>query len=118
MLRRFVQQQMLLRTQSRAAMLTSRYSGALGTRMPRRMGSTEAPPKAQVKLEPSREKAAQRLKEFERAYYGEFTPPHISEPHRIAAYLFGVVFWLWIFYRAKQDLPVILGYRHAWEHAH
>jgi hypothetical protein len=30
---------------------------------------------------------------------------------------FGVFCWLWIFHRARQDLPVVLGYRHAWEHA-
>ena len=30
--------------------------------------------------------------------------------------VFGVVCWLWIFYRARQDLPVLLGWRHPWEH--
>ncbi|CAM8945606.1 unnamed protein product [Rhodiola kirilowii] len=27
--------------------------------------------------------------------------------------------WFWIFYRAKQDGPVVLGWRHPWEgHGH
>jgi hypothetical protein len=26
--------------------------------------------------------------------------------------------WLWIFHRARQDGPVVLGWRHPWEHAH
>lgn len=26
--------------------------------------------------------------------------------------------WLWIFHRARNDLPVVLGMRHPWEHAH
>ena len=28
----------------------------------------------------------------------------------------GVVLWLWVFYRARQDLPVVYGFRHPWEH--
>ncbi len=24
---------------------------------------------------------------------------------------------MWIFYRAREDLPVVLGWRHPWEHA-
>eukprot|EP00300_Choanocystis_sp_HF-7_P026864 c3109_g1_i1.p2 GENE.c3109_g1_i1~~c3109_g1_i1.p2 ORF type:complete len:102 (-),score=9.95 c3109_g1_i1:51-317(-) len=31
---------------------------------------------------------------------------------------FGTVMWLWVFYRAKEDGPVFLGYRHAWEAPH
>jgi hypothetical protein len=30
---------------------------------------------------------------------------------------FGVFCWLWVFHRARHDLPVVLGFRHAWEHA-
>jgi hypothetical protein len=30
---------------------------------------------------------------------------------------FGTVCWLWIFHRARHDLPVVLGFRHPWEHA-
>ena len=29
---------------------------------------------------------------------------------------FGVVAWLWIFSRAREDLPWILGFRHPWDH--
>ena len=29
----------------------------------------------------------------------------------------GFLTWLWVFYRAKHDLPVVLGWRHPWEHA-
>jgi hypothetical protein len=30
----------------------------------------------------------------------------------------GFFMWLWIFHRARQDGPVVLGWRHPWEHAH
>jgi hypothetical protein len=29
----------------------------------------------------------------------------------------GVFMWLWIFHRARHDLPVFLGFRHHFEHA-
>ena len=29
----------------------------------------------------------------------------------------GFLTWMWIFYRAKEDLGVVLGWRHPWEHA-
>jgi hypothetical protein len=29
---------------------------------------------------------------------------------------FGVICWLWVFSRARQDLPWILGFRHPWDH--
>ncbi|KNC50840.1 uncharacterized protein AMSG_06743 [Thecamonas trahens ATCC 50062] len=39
--------------------------------------------------------------------------------HRKAAVAAGAVCWFWIMYRAKQDLPVMLGMRHPWEgHGH
>ena len=41
----------------------------------------------------------------------------VSENHRIAAEVFGTVCWLWVFHRARNDLPVVLGWRHPWEHA-
>ena len=28
------------------------------------------------------------------------------------------VMWFWVFYRAKQDGPVVLGWRHPWEGHH
>jgi uncharacterized membrane protein YagU involved in acid resistance len=39
-----------------------------------------------------------------------------SPTHELWGETFGVVCWLWIFYRARQDLPVVLGWRHPWEH--
>jgi hypothetical protein len=41
----------------------------------------------------------------------------ISERHTWWGEAFGVACWLWIFHRARQDLPVVLGFRHAFEHA-
>jgi hypothetical protein len=40
----------------------------------------------------------------------------VSENHRIAAEVFGTACWLWVFHRARHDLPVVLGFRHPWEH--
>ena len=39
-----------------------------------------------------------------------------SPTHIFWGEAFGVLCWLWIFYRARQDLPVVLGWRHPWEH--
>ena len=41
----------------------------------------------------------------------------VSKPHHYLGEACGFLTWLWIFYRAKQDLPVVLGWRHPWEHA-
>jgi hypothetical protein len=41
----------------------------------------------------------------------------VSENHRIAGEVFGTVCWLWVLHRARNDLPVVLGFRHPWEHA-
>mmetsp|Transcript_13841 Transcript_13841/g.29849 ORF Transcript_13841/g.29849 Transcript_13841/m.29849 type:complete len:150 (-) Transcript_13841:218-667(-) len=40
----------------------------------------------------------------------------VSQPHTIAGEVCGFFTWLWVFYRAKHDLPVVLGMRHPWEH--
>jgi hypothetical protein len=29
----------------------------------------------------------------------------------------GFVCWMWVFHRARHDGPVVLGWRHPWEHA-
>lgn len=42
---------------------------------------------------------------------------HVSEIHARWGEAFGVVAWLWVFHRARQDLPVMYGFRHPWEHA-
>ena len=34
----------------------------------------------------------------------------------MAGEICGFFTWLWVFYRAKHDLPVVLGLRHPWEH--
>ena len=41
----------------------------------------------------------------------------VSQPHTYAGEACGFLTWLWVFYRAKHDLPVVLGLRHPWEHA-
>eukprot|EP00298_Acanthocystis_sp_HF-20_P025177 c36975_g1_i1.p1 GENE.c36975_g1_i1~~c36975_g1_i1.p1 ORF type:complete len:102 (-),score=30.67 c36975_g1_i1:25-285(-) len=38
--------------------------------------------------------------------------------YRYLARGFGTVMWLWVFYRAKEDGPVFLAYRHPWEAPH
>ncbi|KAH7331679.1 hypothetical protein KP509_20G046200 [Ceratopteris richardii] len=30
--------------------------------------------------------------------------------------IMGAIMWFWVFYRAKQDGPVLLGWRHPWDH--
>jgi len=44
-----------------------------------------------------------------------FAPPHISETHRRLGTFLGAVMWFWIMYRAREDLPVLLGMRKPWE---
>ena len=41
----------------------------------------------------------------------------MSEIHQQWGEAFGVVAWLWVFHRARHDLPVMYGFRHPWEHA-
>lgn len=40
--------------------------------------------------------------------YGGFEPPKPSRTHTRIGYALGVTAWLWVFYRAKQDLPHLL----------
>jgi len=42
---------------------------------------------------------------------------HVDERHRSWGEAFGIVCWVRVFHRARNDLPVLLGSRHAWEHA-
>ncbi|ORY86849.1 hypothetical protein BCR37DRAFT_376119 [Protomyces lactucae-debilis] len=50
---------------------------------------------------------------------GEF---HFHPPgrfYRYSATILGASMWFWMLYRAKQDGPVLLGWRHPWEgHGH
>jgi hypothetical protein len=41
----------------------------------------------------------------------------VSEQHTWWGEVFGTVCWVWIFHRARLDGPVVLGWRHPWEHA-
>ncbi|KAF1811911.1 hypothetical protein P152DRAFT_381094, partial [Eremomyces bilateralis CBS 781.70] len=43
-------------------------------------------------------------------------PPHVRPFYRYTAIGLGASMWFFIFYRAKQDLPVLLHWRHPWEH--
>ena len=40
--------------------------------------------------------------------YGGFRPPTPAKWHSRIGYGLGVVTWLWVFYRARQDLPHML----------
>jgi hypothetical protein len=41
----------------------------------------------------------------------------VSKQHTWWGEAFGTLAWLWIFHRARNDLPVVLGWRHPWDHA-
>jgi len=41
----------------------------------------------------------------------------VSDVHTKLGEAFGFICWLWVFHRARNDLPVVLGWRHPWEHA-
>jgi hypothetical protein len=41
----------------------------------------------------------------------------VSEQHTWWGDAFGTVCWVWVFHRARLDGPVVLGWRHPWEHA-
>ena len=46
---------------------------------------------------------------------GTFTPPPISETHRLLGEGLMTMTFLWILYRFKEDGAVILGLRHPWD---
>ena len=41
----------------------------------------------------------------------------VSDVHTKAGEAFGFVCWIWVFHRARCDGPVVMGWRHPWEHA-
>ncbi|TKA31122.1 hypothetical protein B0A50_02091 [Salinomyces thailandicus] len=42
---------------------------------------------------------------------------HPARPlYRFAATGLGAAMWFFLFYRARYDGPVVLGWRHPWEH--
>ncbi|CAO3658379.1 unnamed protein product [Rhizopus stolonifer] len=43
--------------------------------------------------------------------------PHFPQfTHRFVGKALGATMWFWMMYRAKEDGPVLLGWRHPWEH--
>ncbi|KAI9158813.1 NADH dehydrogenase [ubiquinone] 1 beta subcomplex subunit 2 [Paramyrothecium foliicola] len=42
--------------------------------------------------------------------------PHVAPIYRFTATALGAGMWFWIFYRAKKDGPVLLGWKHPWDH--
>ncbi|CAO1633312.1 unnamed protein product [Jaminaea pallidilutea] len=44
-----------------------------------------------------------------------FHPHRPALKHRIGARVMGGAMFFFILFRAKQDLPVLLGWRHPWE---
>ncbi|KAK4645880.1 hypothetical protein QC761_205510 [Podospora bellae-mahoneyi] len=36
--------------------------------------------------------------------------------YRYTATGLGASMWFWIFYKAKEDGPVLLGWKHPWDH--
>ncbi|KAH8550676.1 hypothetical protein BGW37DRAFT_427447 [Umbelopsis sp. PMI_123] len=45
--------------------------------------------------------------------------PHLAGAwHRYTAKALGASMWFWMMYRAKQDMPVLLGWRHPWDGHH
>ena len=49
---------------------------------------------------------------------GDRPPLTTNAWHTNGGIAMGFVCWMWVFYRAKHDLPVVLGLRHPWEHEH
>ncbi|OQS04379.1 hypothetical protein THRCLA_20903 [Thraustotheca clavata] len=57
------------------------------------------------------------------SHHGHGTYPHgmhfhVSSVHKNLATAFGTLTWLWVFYRAKEDGAVVLGFEHPWDHGH
>jgi hypothetical protein len=42
----------------------------------------------------------------------------VSKTHTWWGEVFGVICWVWVFHRARHDLPVVLGWKHPWDHDH
>ncbi|KAJ9211528.1 hypothetical protein DTO166G4_6808 [Paecilomyces variotii] len=46
-------------------------------------------------------------------------PIHVHPPrpfYRFAATALGASMWFFLFYRAKQDGPALMGWKHPWDH--
>ncbi|KAL7968514.1 hypothetical protein HDV63DRAFT_378875 [Trichoderma sp. SZMC 28014] len=42
--------------------------------------------------------------------------PHVAPIYRVTATALGAGMWFWLMYRAKKDGPVLLGWKHPWDH--
>ncbi|KAK3686012.1 hypothetical protein B0T22DRAFT_238439, partial [Podospora appendiculata] len=42
--------------------------------------------------------------------------PHVPRIYRFAATGLGASMWFFLMYRAKKDGPVLLGWKHPWDH--
>jgi hypothetical protein len=42
--------------------------------------------------------------------------PKVAQWHKNVATFYGTVLWLWLFWRAKNDGPALLGWEHPWDH--
>lgn len=40
---------------------------------------------------------------------------HVNETDYNMAEAYGTLMWLWIFVRAREGLPIMYGYKHAWD---
>ncbi|KAJ9157096.1 hypothetical protein NKR19_g3886 [Coniochaeta hoffmannii] len=42
--------------------------------------------------------------------------PHVPAIYRVAATGLGASMWFFLMYRAKKDGPVLMGWKHPWDH--
>ncbi|ORY71271.1 uncharacterized protein BCR38DRAFT_479780 [Pseudomassariella vexata] len=42
--------------------------------------------------------------------------PHVPGIYRFTATALGASMWFFLMYRAKKDGPVLLGWKHPWDH--
>eukprot|EP00049_Salpingoeca_infusionum_P017609 m.353667 g.353667 ORF g.353667 m.353667 type:complete len:96 (-) comp16817_c0_seq1:294-581(-) len=50
------------------------------------------------------------------AYQDHLLPAEAGPWYRYAGTGMGAVMWFWILWRAKHDLPHMLGFEHPWDH--
>jgi len=43
-------------------------------------------------------------------------PPRVPLSQHLLAKSFGAMLWFWVFWRAKEDGPALLGFRYPWDH--
>lgn len=48
--------------------------------------------------------------------FGGWAPPAVPKWQTRTGTAMGAMMWLWIFYRAKNDLPHMLGWEKPWDH--